>query len=201
MSLTPQASILCIDDDAEACEVLKQTIPCLNFTFAHSFAAALKLIRLGTFDLYLMDEGSPECSGIELCREIRKTDANTPIVILSPAGYPSDEDPAIDAGATAYLDMPADFVLLESSILRLLRTAAARSLDARMAEIAAIRDEIGKHLEELDERSDRSAEKTIDGLRHLLRARAYEVFTDSGGVRSHFDRLWLEMVGNPLEDL
>jgi len=191
--------VLCVDDDAEACQVLSTTLPLLNFTFAHSFAAGFQLIRSPVFDLYLLDEWLPDPSGVELCRQIRKFDANTPVVILSPAGYPGHPDAALEAGATAYLDMPADFVRLESTVIGLIQQAEVRSLNARAAEAAALRDEINQHLAEIDARLKENAEIAMRAIDHLLRARAYVAFSDSGGARSHFEKLWREVLADPWE--
>ena len=195
------AHVLCCSHDTDGWQVLTTILPRLKLTFAESFAAGLQLIRSGIFDLYLLDARLPDYSGIELCREIRMTDANTPVVVLSTGGQACDQAAAFAAGATRYLDLPGDFFLLESTVIGLLSRAEARSLHARMAEIAAIRDEVSRHLEALDDRLDKTAETTISGINYLLRARAYAAFIHSGGVRSHFDRLWNEVIGEPHEDL
>jgi hypothetical protein len=70
-----------------------------------------------------------------------------------------------------------------------------------MAEIAAIRDEIKAHLEEIDDRMKEYAETARYGLNCLLRARAYATFINSGGVRSHFETSWNEVVGDSHEEL
>src|SRR5262249_43351015 len=195
------AHLLCVSHDTDEWQVLTTIFPRLKFTFAESFTAGLQLIRSGVFDLYLLDARLLDYSAIELCREIRMTDANTPVVVLSSAEQDCDQTAAFAAGASRYLDMPADFFLLESAVMGLLARAEAKSLGARMTEIAAIRDEVSRHLEELDERLDKNVETTISGINSLLRARAYSAFIESGGVRAHFDRLWNEVIGESHEDV
>src|SRR5215831_11997702 len=121
--------VLCVVDDVEACSVLFATLPRVNFTFAHSFATGLQLIRSAVFDLYLLDEWLPDPSGVELCRQIRKFDSNTPVVIFSPAGHAGESEAALEAGATAYLDMPADFSRVQSTVIRLIQRAEVNSLN------------------------------------------------------------------------
>src|SRR5215469_1230559 len=133
--------ILCVSDDTEECQVLINTLPLVKLTFANSYSSGRELVRTHTFDLYLLDECIPDASGIELCREIRKTDSNTPVVLFSPAGHSANADAAFLAGASAYLDMPAEFFRLESTVIGLLRESEARSLDARVAEIRAVQIE------------------------------------------------------------
>jgi len=187
-------NILCVDDDEDACKVLSATLPLLKFTFAHSFASGLHLIRSGIFDLYFLDEFIPDASGLELCREIRKTDANTPVVMLSPSGHLSDPDTAFAAGASAYLDMPGDFCRLESTVVGLIRQAEARSIDARIAEIEAMGVEIRRHLAGISAPVKENPDGGTPPADPLLKARAYAAFRDSGGVRSHFDRLWPDVL-------
>lgn len=191
-------TILCVNRNTDAWDVLTATFPGLKFTFTDSVATSLDLIYSRDFDLYLLDERS---SGIELCRLIRAVDANTPILVLSPAGHTPDQTAAFAAGASWYLDMPRDRCLLESAVMSLLGRAGVINFTARMAEIAAIRDEVKAHLEEIDDRMKECAETARYGLSSLLRARAYATFINSGGVRSRFETSWNEVVGDSQEEL
>jgi len=186
--------VLCVDDDADARNSLSTIFPLLKLTFAESFAQGFRLIRWRPFDLYLVDQYLPGPSGIELCSKIRSNDANTPVVMYSPAGYTADPGPALEAGATAYLDMPSDLIRLESTVIGLLQQAEVRSLDARMAEIRALQSEIRQHLAEMDGLKQGNKEAAMRARDHLLRAQAYAAFVDSGGVRSHFQRLWPDVL-------
>jgi len=189
-----RAHVLCVDDDADTRSALSTIFPLLKLTFAQSFAQGSRLIRWHPFDLYLVDQYLPGPSGIELCRKIRSSDANTPVVMYSPAGYPSDPGPALEAGATAYLDMPSDMFRLEATVIGLLQQAEVRSLDARMAEIRALQSEIRQHLEAMDGLKQEHREAAIRAKDHLLRAQAYAAFVDSGGARSYFERLWPDVL-------
>jgi len=193
--------VLCVDDDTDVCSVLSTSLPLLNLTFAHSFADALKLTRSIIFDLFLLDEWLPEPSGIELCRQIRKLDVSIPVVLISPAGYPSDPEAALAAGATAYLDMPDDFCRLECTVIGLLNQAEVRSTEAKLAEIAALRDEIDAHLAQVATRQRRNTEASHRAIDHIFRARAYLEFMNAGGVRSHFEKLWREVLSDRSEEM
>src|SRR5215510_12573251 len=83
-------NVLCVDGDGEVCKLLSGYFPLLRFTFARSYESGLRLIQSSVFDLYLLDEFLPERSGAELCRDIRRVDANTPVVLLSRAGSPGN---------------------------------------------------------------------------------------------------------------
>ena len=90
MQKSPRHHILCVDDDLDACAVLKLSHPEIRFTFAHTFASGLESIRGGVFDLYVLDSWLPDGSGLDLCREIRRTDSSTPVIFLSAAAYVQD---------------------------------------------------------------------------------------------------------------
>jgi len=187
--------ILCVDDDRAACELLATTLPFLKFTFAHSFSAGVELTRSGIFDLYLFNELLPGRSGIHLCREVRKFDATTPIVLLSPAGHPGSRHAAQAAGVSAYLKLPTEFVKLESTVIGLILQAEANSLEARCAEIAAIQSELDEHLAQMDGLKMKSSEAILRATEHLLKATAYSSFIEAGGSRSHFEHLWEDAMG------
>jgi len=190
MQNNPRSHILYVDDDWDTCELLSATLPQMRFTFARTFAEGINFVQRGLFDLYLLDNWLPDGSGIELCREIRRIDGNTPVVFLSAAAYGRDHDEAQSAGATVYLDKPTDLFRLESILTGLIRQSEARSLDAKMAEIMALRDELKERMANVDARMKENAVVMLRAIDHLLRARAYAAFIESGGVRSHFERLW-----------
>ena len=190
MKCCPQKHVLCVDDDLDSCEIVVMVLPEFRFTFGHTFADGKSLIRRGLFDLYLLDNWLPDGSGLDLCREIRRADANTPIVFLSAAAYARDHEAAMEAGASAYLDKPLGMLQLEATVARLIREAESRSWDARLAEITALKDSINEHIAKVDARTEEYAKKAIRANEHLLRARAYSAFLDSGGIRAEFERLW-----------
>ena len=59
------------------------------------------------FDLYLLDSWLPDGSGLDLCKQIRKFDKETPIVFYSAAAFEADRELALDSGAQAYLVKPS----------------------------------------------------------------------------------------------
>ena len=88
------------------CEVTEELRGVLDTEVAP--AEALELIARGRFDLYLLDNWLPGGSGVELCREIRRSDPSTPIVFYSGAGLDFEREEALAAGAQAYLVKPGD---------------------------------------------------------------------------------------------
>ena len=89
---------------------------------AASMSDALERARSGGLALCVLDHWITEGNGIELCRQIRAFDAHTPIMFYSGAGYESDIQKGLAAGAQAYLVKP-DFDSLKPTIDRLVDEA------------------------------------------------------------------------------
>ncbi|VGO14308.1 Sensory transduction protein regX3 [Pontiella desulfatans] len=68
--------------------------------------AALDCHAAGTFDLVLLDVMMPGKSGYDVCREIRKTDAATPIIMLTAKGEEIDKVVGLQLGADDYVTKP-----------------------------------------------------------------------------------------------
>ena len=108
MSSNPQFHVLSVDDDVEACEMLSLLLKSygMDLTCAQSAAEAWLKIKAESFDLYLLDAWLPKLDGFELCRQIRQCDSSTPILFYSGAGYDTDKQKGIAAGANAYVIKP-----------------------------------------------------------------------------------------------
>jgi len=190
--------LLLVYDDECVCELIEQRLSHLNAKRTSRSAAALMLARNQIYDLYIIDDRLPDGSGDNLCREIRKFDRNTPILLLTGTGT-NTRAGLVDAGAMASLEKPFDFLQLESVVASLMRKAEAASMKAAVAELEAIRDSIYDHLSELEARSHSATFRSTLAIErvaaqmsqsHDLALRAYSVFHAAGGSRGHFEKLW-----------
>lgn len=84
-------------------------------------ASARSLLQTEEFDLLIMDVMLPDINGIELCREIRLTNAKTPILMLTALDQVQDKVSGLTAGADDYLVKPFHFSELLARIEALLR--------------------------------------------------------------------------------
>ena len=105
-----QRQILCIEDDPDTCELVTVSLGMVGYEVetAHTLQEGLMKARQERFALYSIDNRLPDGSGIDLCRMIREFDPFTPILFYSGAAFPDEIDPALEAGAQAYLVKPAD---------------------------------------------------------------------------------------------
>ena len=125
----PAKRILCVDDDADTCAMLKTMLGMADFDVVTvpDAGEALRLIESERFDLYVLDSEMPGFSGLTLCHRIRAVDAHTPIVIFSGHGFESHREAGMLAGANAYLVKP-DVTQLIPTVKRLLEEPRTASL-------------------------------------------------------------------------
>jgi two-component system KDP operon response regulator KdpE len=101
------ASILVVDDEPQIRRVLRTTLSFRGYviTEAATGEEAVELARKIKPDLILLDVNLPGISGIETCREIRRSN-ETPIIMLTVRNAERDKVVALDAGADDYVTKP-----------------------------------------------------------------------------------------------
>lgn len=83
--------------------------------------SALKALQNEEFDLLVLDLGLPRLDGMTVLRQIRRNDAELPVLILTARDATEDRIRGLDAGADDYLPKPFDFNELKARIRALLR--------------------------------------------------------------------------------
>ena len=61
------------------------------------------------YDLIILDLMLPGMDGLSICRQLRKNDIHTPIIILTAKGQTRDKVEGLDSGADDYLTKPFSF--------------------------------------------------------------------------------------------
>ena len=116
--------ILCIDDDADNREMIETLLRVSNADFELESAATpeegLRLAAAQRFDLYLLDYRLARMTGVEVCRALRQTDADTPIMFFTCEARAPERQQAMEAGANAYLVKPDDLKKLTETVKQLL---------------------------------------------------------------------------------
>ena len=82
---------------------------------------ALELLAAERYDLVLLDLNLPKVNGMTVLRTLRKTDLETPVLILSARSEISDKVEGLDAGANDYLAKPFHLAELEARVRSLTR--------------------------------------------------------------------------------
>ena len=119
--------ILCVEDDADSREMMTIILEQAGYDVvaASNTTDGLKIAEQSAPALIILDNWYERGSGVELCKQIRKFDSQTPIIFYSGVGYQSDIQKAIDAGAQGYLIKPVGIQYLIETIERLINERAS----------------------------------------------------------------------------
>jgi two-component system, OmpR family, KDP operon response regulator KdpE len=101
------ATILIVDDEPQIRRVLLTTLTSEGYAVveAKSGEEALEKMRSERPDLVLLDANMPGMSGLETCREIRRT-SDVSIIMVTVRNTERDKVMALDAGADDYVVKP-----------------------------------------------------------------------------------------------
>jgi len=119
------ATILIVDDEPQIRRVMRTTLTSQGYQVieAKSGEEALEKLRAERADLILLDVNMPGISGLDTCREIRRT-GDVPIIMLTVRNTEKDKVQALDAGADDYVVKPFGAEELMARIRAALRRAA-----------------------------------------------------------------------------
>ena len=121
--------ILLVEDDRKGARILSSGLEEEGFTVDLAADGSEAEAALGTvdYDLVILDWLLPGKQGIEVCRDLRRRDASTPVLMLTALDAVEDRIEGLDTGADDYLTKPYAFWELLARIRALLR----RSKNAR----------------------------------------------------------------------
>lgn len=128
--------IAALDDEADILELLKVNLQKAGYRF-EGFQDADDLFRyLGreTPALLLLDLMLPETDGLEVCRQIRRSErlAGIPVIMLTAKGDESDKVVGLELGADDYVTKPFSVKELVARIHAVLRRPAGRDAARRI---------------------------------------------------------------------
>ena len=117
--------VLLVDDEEDIIEVIQDRLEAYGFTVttAGTGVEALKKLSMERFDGIFLDVKMPEMGGIEALEEIRKRDANIPIIIITPSSTREAAIEAIAKGANDYVLKPFEWAELKAKIERVFNIA------------------------------------------------------------------------------
>lgn len=116
-------NILIIEDDIRIAELIQRGLQEQGFvpTLAYDGLSGKKLALQNDYDLIITDIILPKMDGLDLCKEIRQTKPDTPIIMLTALGTTDDKVEGFDAGADDYLVKPFEIRELLVRIRALLK--------------------------------------------------------------------------------
>ncbi len=104
-------NILIVEDEQRLAEVLKRQLEDTGFKadIASDGYLGKQLSEKNIYNLIILDINLPLISGYDLCEEIRKTNSNIPIIMLTALGTPDNKVHGFAVGADDYVIKPFDF--------------------------------------------------------------------------------------------
>jgi len=128
--------LLIVDDDPDILRVLKANLELNDFSVmtAESCNTAKRLFREKRPDLIILDLMLPDGDGIDLCRDLRKTHPEIPVIMLTARDKLSDKVIGLESGADDYIVKPFETLELIARIKACLR----RTKSAQKEEILKI---------------------------------------------------------------
>lgn len=161
------SKILIVEDEEKISRVLQLELSYENYDtkIASDGMEALQLIDQEEWDLVLLDIMLPKLSGLEVLRRIRRTDTETPIILLTARDEIHDKVSGLDLGANDYVTKPFQIEELLARIRVHLRNRKP---------IQEEREKNVLHLDELHVDVD-AHEVTINGIEIDLTAREFDL--------------------------
>jgi len=117
--------ILVVDDDRAVRESLRRSLAFNGYQvdLATDGQAALTAVSMARPDAMVLDVMMPRLDGLEVCRRLRGTGDDLPILVLTARDAVSDRVAGLDAGADDYLSKPFELDELLARLRALLRRA------------------------------------------------------------------------------
>jgi two-component system phosphate regulon response regulator OmpR len=157
------AKILLVEDDPRLARMVEDYLREGGFSVMHAASGkgGVEMAQRTSFDAIILDLMLPDIDGLEVCRQIR-TQARTPILMLTARGDALDRIIGLEMGADDYLPKPFE----PRELLARLRAVLRRSQAAPAANILRFgRLEVDKDAREV----------RIDGAHRPLTAYQYEI--------------------------
>jgi two-component system copper resistance phosphate regulon response regulator CusR len=129
--------ILVVEDERRVASFLARSLR--EQAFAVDVAAtgqqALAAAHATEYDLIVLDLRLPDLDGLEVCRRLRRSGVETPILMLTARGMVADRVEGLDAGADDYLTKPFALAELHARIRALARRGLNRGVVLRFADL------------------------------------------------------------------
>lgn len=130
--------ILIVEDELRLAEILKKQLEEAGFSTdtANDGYIGKQMIGKNSYNLIILDINLPLINGYDLCREIRTTNKEVPIIMLTAFGTPENKISGFEYGADDYVVKPFDFRELLARINVFLRRAEPGKSDSDKLKLA-----------------------------------------------------------------
>lgn len=138
-------TILIIEDEKKLSAILKRAIKSERYSVevAYNGKEGLEKALKRNYSLILLDAMLPEMDGFAVCRELRKNQVHTPVIMLTARAGVEDRVAGLDAGADDYLTKPFGLDELLARIRAVLRRR--KTVDSEIMKVADVEMDKKKH--------------------------------------------------------
>ncbi len=121
--------ILLVEDERRLANIVKKGLTEEGFAVDLAFDGeeGQYLAQSETYDLIILDITLPKVDGITICKELRKKNNKTPVLMLTARSTLEDKVFGLDSGADDYITKPFAFLELRSRIHALIRRSKQES--------------------------------------------------------------------------
>jgi DNA-binding response OmpR family regulator len=136
--------ILLVEDELRAAQMLAKGLreQAYAVDLARNGREALYEASLIDYDAIVLDVMIPGLDGFEVCREIRRTGSNVPVLMLTARDAVESRIHGLDSGADDYLVKPFDFGELLARLRAVIRRGR-QSLTPALVTVGALRIDFG----------------------------------------------------------
>ncbi|MDN5396053.1 MAG: response regulator transcription factor [Chryseobacterium sp.] len=115
--------IILIEDETSVVSFIKKGLQESGYEVSVAFdgLTGVQLVQTNDFDLVVLDIMLPEMNGLDVCKEIRKTNQHVPILFLTALGTSENIVLGLESGGDDYLVKPFKFIELVARVKSLLR--------------------------------------------------------------------------------
>jgi len=189
--------ILVVEDEKKINDFLKKSLEseCFAVDTAMDGEKGSYLARSNNYDLIILDNILPKKDGVQVCREIRESKSNVPIIILSVKSETITKVDLLNAGADDYLTKP--FSLEE--LLARMRALLRRPKDFK-SDIFSVDDlivDIAKHSVKRGDEEIKLTRKEFMLLEYLLKNQG--IVLSRGMIMEHVWDMNADLFSNTIE--
>ncbi len=108
MTADRKIRVLHADDDHSTLDAMRLNLHRLGYDIhsVDSGTAALQRAQAEEFDVVLLDIGMPGLSGIDLLRQLRRTDSDLPVIMLTGMSGNDELFDSVNSGCNGFLEKP-----------------------------------------------------------------------------------------------
>ncbi len=175
--MSAKSRILVVEDEEAMIAGLEYALAKAGYEVqvARDGAAALEVLKRGSFDLVLLDVMLPRKSGFDVLVALRRDGRKTPVILLTAKNQEMDKVRGFDLGADDYVTKPFSLAELEARIRARLRTNAPGDDGPNELELGPAKIDLRAMKVELDGRVEDLSVREVDMLRLLWRERGRPV--------------------------